>query len=49
MRLVFDQKMRESDTLFKTEQKAHETIRRLCIENEYVCSPHVLFTLSSPT
>ena len=34
MRLAFEQNMRESDSLFKAEQKATETIRRLCEDKE---------------
>lgn len=36
MRIAFERKMRESDELFKSEQKALATIKRLNEENEYV-------------
>jgi hypothetical protein len=37
MRLDFDQKMNLSNLLYKQEQEAAETARRLGLENEYVC------------
>ena len=36
MKYKFEQKMRESDQLFREEQRAHDTSRRLAEENEYV-------------
>ena len=36
MKLQFEQKMRESDQLFKEEQQAIEETRMLAHENEYV-------------
>ena len=36
MRAIFEQKMKESDQLFKEEQNAVETSRRLAEEKEYV-------------
>jgi len=37
MRLDFDQKMNLSNLLYKQEQEAAETARRLGLENEYAC------------
>lgn len=37
MRIVFDQKMHECEELHKQEAKAASTVKRLAIENEYVC------------
>lgn len=39
MRIVFDQKMHECEELHKQEAKAASTVKRLAIENEYVCRP----------
>lgn len=35
LRLNFDQNVQQSEELHKREQKAHSTMKRLAIENEY--------------
>lgn len=34
LRVIFDEKMREAETLFEQERKAKEIIKRIAIENE---------------
>lgn len=44
LRLQFDQNVQESEELHRTEQKAIRTMKRLAIENEYVCAVKIMGT-----
>lgn len=44
LRLQFDQNVQESEELHRTEQKAIRTMKRLAIENEYVCAVEIMGT-----
>jgi IEC3 subunit of the Ino80 complex, chromatin re-modelling len=44
MKLKFDHVMRESESLFKEERRANETVRRLAQENEYFTVPMLCIT-----